>query len=303
MSGNLTLLSGTANPVLARAIASYLNLSLGAIAIAHHPDGEVAVQLQQSVKNHPVVIIQPTSPPVDCHLIELLAIADACRRAGASQLTAIMPYFGYGRSDKRRPGEQQPIMARLVAQMLETAGINRIITVDPHAPQLTGFFHIPIQTLSAVSVLSNALKPHLRDNLIVVSPDSGGISRAVAFSQHLNTEIAILHKQRQSDKETRVTNLMGDVAGKTCLIVDDMISTGGTLANAIAVLKDAGANPEVIVAATHGLFVQNARQNLDNPSLQRIFVTDTIPQQTENWPQLEVVSLASMIAQAIDNCE
>lgn len=303
MSGNLTLLSGTANPVLACAIASHLNLSLGEIAIAHHPDSEVAVQLQQSVKNHHVVIIQPTSPPVDCHIMELLAIADVCRREGASQLTAIMPYFGYGRSDKRRPGEQQPIMARLVAQMLETAGINRIITIDPHAPQLTGFFQIPIQTLSAVPVLANTLQSHLPNNLVVVSPDSGGISRAVAFSHHLNTEIAILHKQRQSDKETRVTNLMGDVAGKTCLIVDDMISTGGTLADAIAVLQNAGANPQVIVAATHGLFVQNARKTLDLPSLQRIFVTDTIPQETEDWPELEVVSLASMIAQAIGNCE
>ncbi|AFY76989.1 ribose-phosphate pyrophosphokinase [Pleurocapsa sp. PCC 7327] len=298
MIADFTLFSGTANRDLAIAIARQLGVPLGNCTIRRFPDSEVSVQLDRSVRGQEVFIVQPTSPPVDENLLELLAFADACRRAAADRITAIVPYFGYARSDKRH-GERQAIMASLVAELMQTAGIDRLITVDLHAAQIEGFFRIPVDSLSATPTLYQALRDRTPSETVVVSPDSGRIPMAIEFAQRLGTTVAVLHKQRQSDIETTVTHVVGDVRDKTCLIVDDMITTGGTIATSIEALLAAGAKPRISVAATHGLFVKDALTKLDREELHEIFVTDTVSVRQQDFPKLQVVSIAPCIAEAI----
>ena len=223
------IFSGTANRALADEVAHQLDVRLGGCDVARFPDGEVAVQLLEPVRRQNVFLVQATTPPVDEHLIELLALVDACRRAAAARIIAVVPYFGYARMDKRH-GQREPITASMVATLLQAVGVDHLITVDLHAPQIEGFFHIPVDSLSAVPVLAATLRGQLPLRTVVVSPDAGRVGMACAYAQALGLEVAVLHKQRESSTQTRVTHLVGDVSDRPCLIVDDMITTGGTIA-------------------------------------------------------------------------
>jgi ribose-phosphate pyrophosphokinase len=299
VSREFAIFSGRANPALAAAIARELGVPVGACAVDRFPDGEVAVQLLEPVRRKEVFLVQPTSPPVNDHLVELLALADACRRAAAARITAIVPYFGYARADKRH-GRREPITGRVAADLLETVGIAHVVTVDLHTPQIEGFFHIPVDSLTAVPTLCGALRDRLPPDVVVVSPDVGRMAMATDYARCFGVPVIVLHKRRESGTEAEVTHIVGDVTSRTCLIVDDMISTGGTVAESVAALLEAGARPEIIVAATHGLLLPGARAKLDQPAVREVVVTDTVAVAERNWPQLRVVSLAPLIAAALE---
>lgn len=288
------LLAGTSNPDLTTAIAQELGVPVGSCMVGRFPDGEVHVRLDENVYRHDVFIVQSTSPPVNDHLIELLSIADACRRASAAHITAVMPYFGYARSDKRNDG-QVPITARMVADLLQVVGISRVITVDIHATQIEGFFHIPVTNLTAVPALCETLRRHWKKPVVIVSPDAGRIRMATAYAQQLGTSTAVLHKNRLGAVEMEVKLLGGDVRGRTCLIVDDMVTSGVTAVKSIEALLNAGARPEFIIAATHGLFIEGAREKLTHAGLHEVYVTNTVSHRENDWPQLRRASVAPLI--------
>ena len=298
MTDNFVLFSGTANPNLGEAVAAELGVRLGACAIERFPDGEFSVRLDESVRRREVFFVQPTAPPVNDRLVELLAFADACRRSAAARVTAVVPYFGYARSDKRH-GRREPIIASLVARLMEAAGVDHIVTLDLHAAQIEGFFHIPVDELTAVSTLCRALQGRLSPGTVVVSPDAGRVAMAIDYSQRLGTPLVVLHKRRTSGTETEVTHVVGDVRGRHCLIIDDMISTGGTIVRAVEALLTAGAQPEMTIAATHGLFVGEARAKLGHEAVRQVLVTDTVAVGDSSWPLLRIVSVAPLLAAAI----
>jgi ribose-phosphate pyrophosphokinase len=299
VSGEFTMFTGSANPALAGAIARALDAQPGACVVDRFPDGNVAVQILESVRRKEVFLMQPTSPPANDHLVELLALADACRRAGADRITAILPYFGHGRADKRNR-RREPIMERVVEELLEIVGIGHIVTVDLHAPQIEGFFRTPVDSLTAVPTLCQAMRGRLPDNLVVVSPDVGRVAMASQYArQCLDAPLVVLHKRRLSGIETEVTHIVGDVSGRACLVVDDMISTGTTMAESIAALLAADARPEITIAATHGLLLGNAREKLSHPAVREVLVTDTVRISERNWPQLRIISIAPLIAGAM----
>ncbi|HLF83486.1 MAG TPA: ribose-phosphate pyrophosphokinase, partial [Blastocatellia bacterium] len=275
-----------------------LGLPLGACAVERFPDGETWVGLDEPVRGRDVFIVQSTSPPVNESLVELLAFSDACRRAAAGRITAIMPYFGYARQDKRH-GRREPITASMVALLLQAVGINHVVTVDLHTPQIEGFFQIPVDSLTAVPTLSKALSTRLPEGVVVVSPDAGRVKMATEYAQRLSASVAVLHKRRESGTATKVTHLVGDVRDRPCLIIDDMISTGGTIAESIEALLKAGARPEITVAATHGVFVEGCRDKLSHKAVREVLVTDTIAVAAQGWEQLKVVSVAPLLASAI----
>ena len=299
MSEDLSILCGGANRALAEAVARAIGVRVGSASVDRFPDGEVNVQVHEPVRRKDVFLVQSTAPPVNDHLMELLALADACRRASARQVIAVMPYFGYARGDKRHGGRREPISARLVADLLQTSGIDHVITIDLHASQIEGFFRIPVDSLSAVAVLCAAIGPVLPAGTLVVSPDAGRLQMATEYAQRLGTSVVLLHKTRETGTTTHVTHLVGDVRGRSCLIVDDMISTGGTITEAVKRLVHAGAKPGIFVAATHGLLLNGARARLSMDSIADVFVTDTIQPTSEGWPRLRVVSVAPLIADAI----
>lgn len=292
------LFAGSANPALASAIAADLGVRPGASAVERFPDGETAVRLDETVRGRDVFLVQPTAPPVNDHLVELLAFVDACRRSAAGRITAVVPYFGYARSDKRH-ARREPITASLVARLFQAAGVDHVVTLDLHADQIEGFFQIPVENLTAVPTLCRALRDQLPADIVVVSPDAGRVKMASDYAQRLNTSVVVLHKRRASGTETAVTHVVGDVAGRPCLIIDDMISTGGTIARAIDALLAAGARPEITVAATHGLFVGEARHRLDHKAVRSVVVTDTVAAADKAWPRLQSVSVAPLLAEAI----
>lgn len=293
------LFSGTANPKLADAIAHELGIALGEAKVQHFPDGETTVQISESVRRKSVFVVQSTSPPVNDNLIELLAYADACRRAGAAEIVAIVPYFGYSRADKRH-NRCEPISASMVADLMQAVGITQVITLDLHSPQIEGFFYRPVMTLSAVSTLVDAIAPHLSQGTIVISPDAGRVKMATRYALSLDTSVAVLHKHRESGTQTEVTRVVGEVRDRPCLLIDDMISTGGTIRNSVQALLDAGARPEMTVVVTHGLFTDGAREKLSHEAIKSIFVTDTIAREChENWSNLQVISVAPLLAEAV----
>lgn len=298
MPQEFVIFAGTANPALTVAIAADLGVVPGACTIERFPDGETSIRLQESVRRKEVFLVQPLSPPANEHLVELLAMADACRRAAAARITAVVPYLGYARSDKRH-GRREPIMGRMVADVLEAVGIHHVVTMDLHTSQIEGFFHIPVDTLTAVPRLATYLSENLPPGVVVVAPDAGALRMASEYAHRLNGTVAVLHKRRESGTGTQVTHLVGDVAGKTCLIVDDMISTGGTLASAIQALLKAGARPELTIAATHGLLVAGARQKISQEAVTNVVITDTVAGAPKDWLRLQVVSIASLIAEAL----
>ena len=237
MPRELSVFGGTANLPLAEAIARALGGSLGARAIERFPDGEIEVRLGESVRGHQVYIVQPTTPPVNDNLVELLLLADACRRASAERVTAVVPYFGYARSD-RRHGAGAAVGARVVADLMEAVGIAQLITLDLHTPQVEGFFRIPVDGLSALGLLAAAARECLTmDAAVVVAPDAGRVKMATAYAQELGVPLVVLHKRRESGTRTAVTHLVGDVRGRQCLIIDDLISTGGTIAQSAQALR------------------------------------------------------------------
>ncbi len=297
MKPDFIIVSGNVNRDLAIAIAQLLNVEIGKCRVERFPDTEVNVQLDESVRSRDVFIVQSSCPPVNERAMEAFAIADACRRDAASSITWIAPYFGYARSDKRR-GRRTALMGRLVADFAEHAGIGRVIAVDLHSPQVEGFFHVPMENLTAVPVISDALKRDMEPGSVIVSPDAGGIKLASAYASRLGCAVAVLHKERLNGAKTIVNRVVGDVRGKPCVIIDDMISTGGTIRNAVDALIQAGAREQFIVAATHPVFTPEARKNLIHPAVREIVVTDSIPVPADAWPHVKTVSLAPLLAKA-----
>jgi ribose-phosphate pyrophosphokinase len=298
MNDSFTIFAGRANVALATSVVVEMGMRLGACSVERFPDGELSVRLDEPVRGREVFIIQPTSPPVNDHLIELLAFADACRRASAAHITAVMPYFGYSRADKRH-GRREPITASMVADLTQAVGVNHVVTIDLHAPQIEGFFHIPVDSLTAAPVMVEALRPGLSAETVVISPDAGRVRMATEYARLLGASVAVLHKERASGVETRVTRVVGDVRDRPCLIIDDMISTGGTVVESVEALLEAGARPEITVAATHGILLAGAREKLTRPKMREVLVTDTVAPPAHDWPQLRVVSVAPLIASAL----
>jgi ribose-phosphate pyrophosphokinase len=295
MNNEFAIFAGTANPDLGAAVARELRVDLGACSIDRFPDGEVAVQLLEPVRGKEVFLVQPTSPPVNDHLMELLALADACRRAAAARIISVVPYFGYGRADKR-DGRWEPITGRVVADLLESVGVAHMITVDPHTPQIEGFFHAPVDSLSAVPALCRGLREKLPADVVVVSPDAGRAQLAARYAECLGAPVIILHKRRQSGFETEVTHVVGDVSNRACLIVDDMISTGGTMVASVKALLKAGARPQIALAATHGVLLGGALDRLKSAGVSSLFLTDTVRVAEQTWAGLRVISVAPLIA-------
>ena len=296
-----TIFSGKAHPALARDIAYHLGLSLGRIAVGRFSDGEISLEIIENVRGRDVFIVQPTCPPVNEHLMELLIIADACQRASASRITAVVPYFGYGRQDRRRRAARVPITAKLVANLFATAGIGRVLTVDIHADQIQGFFDIPVDNVYASPVLLGDAWKQKYPDMVVVSPDVGGVERARALAKRLDDAgLAIIDKRRPQPNMAEVMNVIGEVAGKTCVLVDDMVDTAGTLCKAATVLKQRGA-VRVVAYITHPVLSGPAVERIDASELDEIVVTDTIPLNAEAKAcgRIRQLSVAELLAETL----
>jgi len=273
------LFSGTANPKLAEEIANHLDQKLSKITVTRFSDGEINVQIGETVRGTDVFIIQPTCPPTNDNLMELLIITDAMRRASAKSITAIVPYFGYARQD-RKAAPRVPITAKLVANMMEKAGIDRVVTLDLHAGQIQGFFDIPVDNLYGSILFFNYFKEMNLQNPIIASPDIGGVARARYFANRLGLDIVIVDKRREKANVSEVMNIIGEVEGKDVILIDDMVDTAGTLVNAARALKEKGAN-SVRAFATHGILSGPAFDRLRNSELDQLIITDTIPLRQE----------------------
>jgi ribose-phosphate pyrophosphokinase len=305
---DVVLLSGSGSRHLMDAVERALGvpdglpdgLSLGVCTTDRFPDGEVSVRLEESVRGRDVILIGATSPPVNDRLVELIAMADACRRANAERLVVILPYFGYARSD-RRDGRRTPIMARVAADMIERSGVQQVVVLDVHTPALEGFFSVAVDHLTAVSLLAPALTRIAPANAVVVAPDQGAVRLAARYAAQLAAPVAVCHKQRLHGADVRVNRVIGEVRDRPCIIVDDMISTGGTIAECARALQEAGAQPHPLVAATHAVFAPGALDRLAAAGVVTLFVTDSIAISSDTHAALvpHVVSIAPMLAAAI----
>src|ERR1700724_2438481 len=276
-SDTLALFAGNANPVLAQDIARSLQTSLGRAFVGRFSDGEVNVELMENVRGRDVFIVQSTCPPANDSLMELLVMVDACRRASAARITAVVPYFGYSRQDRRPRATRSAITAKLVANMVLSAGVNRLLTVDLHSDQIQGFFDIPVDNVYASPVLLGEAWKQAYRNVIVVSPDVGGVARARAFAKRLDdAELAIIDKRRPRPNESKVMNIIGVVEGRTCVLIDDMVDTAGTLGRAAEALKDEGAL-KVVAYITHPVLSGGAVERISQSALDELVVTDKIP--------------------------
>ncbi len=271
----LKVVAGTAHPVLASAVAEHLGLTLAACLVERFPDGEVQVELREDVRGADVYVVQPTGPPAGEHLLELLLLADACRRAGCARLTAVVPYFAYARQDRRVRGGE-PVGARLVADLFGAGGFARVVAVDLHSAAIEGCFGMPLEHLSAVPLLADAVRSTVSGNAVVVTPDLGAVKLAERYARLLGLPLAIVYKQRVSGSEVRVRGLVGEVRGRAPLVVDDMISTAGTVAAATTTLLDAGCLPEITVVASHALLVGPAIERLRTLPLRALVTTDSV---------------------------
>ena len=295
-----TIFAGSANEPLAEAISARLDVRLGSREVQVFPDGEMQVELQESVRGEDVYLVQPTSPPAEKHLLELLLLADAAHRAGAARLTAVIPYFGYARQDRRASG-REAVGARLVADLLESGGLlQRVVAVDVHTEAIEGFFKIPLEHLSAVPMLVESVRPHVGADSVVVAPDMGAAELAERYAEPLELPVAVVHKARISGSEVSVGSVTGEVRDRKPIIVDDMISTSGTAKSAIDALLEAGCEPGITVVASHGLFAGSAEEDLRDTPVERFIVTDSVPPPEGLELPLEVVSLAPLLASAID---
>jgi ribose-phosphate pyrophosphokinase len=294
----MSLFTGQANPSLAAAVAEHLGIPLGDLICERFPDTEEHIEVRESVRGHDVYLIQPTSPPVDAHLLELLLLADACRRAGAVRLTAVMPYFGYARHDRRASG-REPVGARLVTDLIRAGGIDRVVALDLHTPAIEGFFSTPLEHLSALTWLADAVRAVLPDNAVVVAPDLGAVKLAEGYARLLDLPVAFVHKTRLTGVEVAVRGIVGDVFHRVPVIVDDMISTGATIeAAARALLVESGA-PRIMVVATHALLVGPAIDRLTALPIDRLITTDSVATRLDLPFAAEVVSVAPLLADAI----
>ena len=288
--------SGTANQELSRQIAKYLGIPLSEASIKRFSDGEISVQIGESVRGKDVFIIQPTCAPTDTNLMELLILTDALKRSSASTVTAVIPYFGYARQD-RKAAPRVPITAKLVANMIEIAGIDRVVTMDLHAGQIQGFFDIPVDNLYGTITFINYLKNKHLSNPIVASPDIGGVARARSLAKQLNLDLAIIDKRREKANESEVMNVIGDVNGKDVILIDDMVDTAGTLIKAAAAFKERGAT-SVTAFCTHPVLSGPAYERIATGAIDELVVTDTIPLKEQN-EHIKVISVAPLFAEVI----
>ena len=288
--------SGTANQELSRQIAKYLGIPLSEASIKRFSDGEISIQIGESVRGKDVFIIQPTCAPTDTNLMELLILTDALKRSSASTVTAVIPYFGYARQD-RKAAPRVPITAKLVANMIETAGIDRVVTMDLHAGQIQGFFDIPVDNLYGTITFINYLKNKHLSNPIVASPDVGGVARARSLAKQLNLDLAIIDKRREKANESEVMNVIGDVNGKDVILIDDMVDTAGTLIKAAAAFKERGAT-SVTAFCTHPVLSGPAYERIAAGAIDELVVTDTIPLKEQN-EYIKVISVAPLFAEVI----
>ena len=296
---SLEIVTGSSNYALAEEVAKNLGVKLVPRILERFPDGELNIEIKQSVRGCDVYLIEPTCPPVDEHFFELFLLADACRRAGATHLTAVIPYFGYARQDRRAHG-REPVSLRLLADLIAASAVERVVVVDFHSRAVESAFAVPVEHLSAISILANAVRPSVHKDGVVVSPDLGAVKMAEHYARLLGLSVAIIHKTRISGAEVTVQRIIGDVRDREIVVVDDMITTGGTIEKAIKALLDAGCSSSGIkVVASHGLFVGNAADRLAQLPIEKIYVSDSVPRPERSPLPLQVSSLAPLLAETI----
>ncbi len=299
LNDTLKIFSGSSNPVLAAAVCKYLKIPLGGAKIDMFPDGEKVIRVEDDVRGRDCFVVQSTCRPVDEHLVELLIYLDCLRRASARRVTAVIPYFGYARQDRKAEG-RVPITAKLVANLITTAGADRVLAIDLHAHQLQGFFDIPVDHLTGELVLNKYFRGKKIGDLVVVSPDVGNIKLAARYAEHLGGELAIVHKKRISGSEVEAREIIGEVEGRNILMCDDMITTAGTVCSAAKLVRERGAK-KVYVGATHGVFADEALEKLSQAPIDEVVVTDTIPlgDETKAHGNVRVLSVSAMLGEAI----
>jgi ribose-phosphate pyrophosphokinase len=298
-NGDLKLFAGTGNPKLAEAIAKYLGLTVGDLKISTFSDGETYVKFNESVRGVDAFVVQPTSPPVDHNLVQLLILMDALRRASAARITAVIPYYGYARQEKK-DAPREPITAKMIADVLTAAGANRIVTMDLHADAIQGFFNIPVDHLTSVSTFCQYLKEKNLDDMVIVSPDEGRVKKVRQVTGRLGAPLAVGYKFHPEHHVSEVTHLAGDVKGKVPIIVEDMITTGGSVCECVDALLYHGCKPEIYVAATHGVLTGPAFEKLSRPEIKEVIITDTISlPEGKSMDKLKVLSVAPLFGEAI----
>ena len=294
----LKIFTGNANPALAKEICDYLGLPLGEAFVGRFNNGEVQIMIDESVRGKDVFFIQPTSYPVNDNLMELMVMADALKRASARHITAVVPYYGYARQDRKTRG-REPITAKLVANLMQTAGITRLVTIDLHAGQIQGFFDVPVDHLFGASILAKYINEKNMEDVIVVSPDLGGVTRARDLADRIGAPIAIIEKKRPEPGVAKVMNLIGDVAGKNCIIIDDIVDTAGSLVEGAKALEEFGAK-SVTAAVTHAVLTDPASERIANSNIKELIVTNTIPlPENCNLPNITQLSVAPLLGEAI----
>ena len=296
---NLKIFSGSSNPALASDVCKYLGIPVGGAQIDRFPDGEKVIRVEDDVRGRDCFVVQSTCEPVDEHLVELLIYLDCLRRASASRITAVIPYFGYARQDRKDEG-RVPITAKLVANLITTAGADRVLAIDLHAKQLQGFFDIPVDHLTGELVLNKYFRDKKINNLTVVSPDVGNMKIAARYAEHLGGELAIVYKKRFSGSKVEANEMIGEVEGRNILMCDDIIATAGTVCSAAGLLKERGAE-KIYVGATHGIFALQALERLAEAPIEEVVVTDTVPssEQAKKVDRVKVLSVAAMLGEAI----
>ena len=296
----LMLFSGNATPDLSKKVSDYLAVPLGNASVGRFSDGEIAIEIAENVRGQDVFVLQSTCAPTNDNLMELIVMCDAFRRASASRITAVVPYFGYARQDRRPRSARVPITAKVVADIMVGVGIDRVLTVDLHADQIQGFFDVAVDNIYATPVMLEDIQRHQPKDVTVVSPDVGGVLRARAMAKLIDTDLAIIDKRRPRANQTEVMNIIGDVDGRTCLIVDDIVDTAGTLCNAAKALKEAGAK-RVVAYCTHPVLSGRALENLTGSALDELVVTDSIPLRPElvNSGRVRVMTIAELLGEAV----
>jgi len=299
MLDRIKIFTGNATPDLAGKICENLGIPLGKANVTTFSDGETRVEINENVRGMDIFIIQSTCTPVNITVMELLIMIDAMKRASAGRITAVMPYYGYARQD-RKVAPRAPISAKLVADLITTAGANRVLSLDLHAGQIQGFFNIPVDNLFATPVLLSYLKEHYQDNLVIVSPDAGGVERARAFARRLDASIAIIDKRREGPNEAQVMNIVGSVEGKNVVILDDMIDTAGTMVQAAKALRNAGAT-SISACCTHPVLSGPAMDRIEDSEIKEVIVTDTIPlhERAKQSDRISVLSVAGLLSEAV----
>ena len=299
MAETMRVFSGNANPLLAQEICENLGVPLGKIEVRPFSDGEIMVEVQENVRGCDVFLVQATSQPSNRNIMELLIMCDAVRRASAKRITAVLPYYGYARQD-RKLASRTPITARLVADLISTAGADRVLCMDLHAGQIQGFFNIPVDNLFATPIMLKYIARHYKDDIVIVAPDAGGVERARAHAKRLEVGLAIIDKRREAANVSEVMNIIGDVRGKTAVIVDDIVDTGGTLTKGAAALVNAKAR-RVFAAATHPVLSGPAVKRLEESAIEELLVTNSIPLRDESaaCAKIKVVSIAPLLSEAI----